>query len=73
MAHYIVSFIVYTCAMSGLIALALFVYKKVTNISSTGRKTKMLSVEEVLNINPRKYNKKYNRSLEIKFSTFYKV
>ena len=28
MAHYIVSFIVYTCAMSGLIALALFVYKK---------------------------------------------
>ena len=54
MAHYIVSFIVYTCAMSGLIALALFVYKKVTNISSTGRKTKMLSVEEVLNINPRK-------------------
>ena len=54
MAHYIVSFIVYTFAMSGLIALALFVYKKVTNISSVGRKTKMLSVEEVLNINPRK-------------------
>ena len=54
MTHYIISFIVYTFAMSGLIALALFVYKKVTNISSAGRKTKMLSVEEVLNINPRK-------------------
>jgi flagellar biogenesis protein FliO len=40
--------------MSGLIALALFVYKKVTNISSSNKKTKMLSVEEVLNINPRK-------------------
>lgn len=54
MTHYIISFIVYTFAMSGLIALALFVYKKVTNISSSNKKTKMLSVEEVLNINPRK-------------------
>lgn len=54
MTHYIISFIVYTFAMSGLIALALFVYKKVTNISTSNKKTKMLSVEEVLNINPRK-------------------
>lgn len=53
MTHYIISFIVYTFAMSGLIALALFVYKKVTNISSSNKKTKMLSVEEVLNINPK--------------------
>ncbi len=54
MTHYIISFIVYTSAMAGLIALALFVYKKVTNLSYSNKKTKMLSVEEVLNVNPRK-------------------
>lgn len=54
MAHYIISFTVYTLAMSGLIALALFVYKKVTNINSSTGKTKVLSIEETMSINPRK-------------------
>ena len=53
-AHYVISFVVYTFAMSGLIALALFVYKKVTTISATNKKTKILSIEESLNISPRK-------------------
>ena len=53
-AHYIISFTVYALAMSGLIALALIVYKKVTNISCTNKKTKELSIEETMNINPRK-------------------
>lgn len=54
MAHYIISFTVYTLAMSGLIALALFVYKKVTNISSLNKNSKILSIEETMMINPRK-------------------
>lgn len=53
-AHYIISFTVYALAMSGLIALALIVYKKVTNISCTNKKTKTLSIEETMSINPRK-------------------
>ncbi|GEM_PF-600250 len=54
MAHYIISFTVYTLAMSGLIALALFVYKRVTNVSTSNKKTKSLSIEETMSINPRK-------------------
>ena len=53
-AHYIISFTIYTLAMSGLIALALLVYKKVTHISSTNKKAKILSIEETMSINPRK-------------------
>ncbi len=54
MAHYIISFVVYTLAMSGLIGLALIVYKKVTNISTSTKKTKELSIEETMSISPRK-------------------
>ena len=54
MGHYIISFTVYTLAMSGLIALALFVYKKVTTGISSGKNSKILSIEESLMINPRK-------------------
>lgn len=54
MAHYIVSFTVYVMAMAGLITLALFVYKKVTNVSTSNKKTKALSIEETMSINPRK-------------------
>ena len=54
MTHYIVSFTVYAMAMAGLIALALFVYKKVTNVSTSNKKTKALSIEETMSINPRK-------------------
>lgn len=53
-AHYIISFTVYTLSMSGLIAIALFVYKKVTNISTTNKKTKSLSIEETMSVGPRK-------------------
>jgi len=54
LAHYIISFTVYALAMAGLIGLALIVYKKVTNISCTNKTTKALSIEETMNINPRK-------------------
>ncbi len=53
-AHYIISFTVYTLSMSGLIALALFVYKKVTNISTANKKTKSLTIEETMSVGPRK-------------------
>lgn len=53
-AHYIISFTVYALAMSGLIALALFVYKKVTTANASGKKAKALSIEETMSINPRK-------------------
>lgn len=54
MIHYIISFTVYTLAMSGLIALALFVYKKVMTGNLTGKSSKILSIEETMVINPRK-------------------
>lgn len=53
-AHYIISFTVYTLSMSGLIAIALFVYKKVTDIGTTNKKTKSLSIEETMSVGPRK-------------------
>lgn len=54
MPHYMISFIVYIFAMSGLIALAMLIYKKVMNVSSVKNKAKMLSIEETMSINPRK-------------------
>ncbi len=54
MTHYILSFTVYTLAMSGLIFFALFVYKKVIQGSIGEKKSKILSVEETLSISPRK-------------------
>ncbi len=48
------SFTVYTMAMSGLIFFALFVYKKVMGGSMSVNKTKTLSIEETMNISPRK-------------------
>lgn len=53
-AHYIISFTIYTLSMSGLIALALLVYKKFTNISTSNKKTKSLTVEETMSVGPRK-------------------
>ena len=54
MVHYIISFTVYTLAMAGLIALALFVYKKVLNSTALSKNSKILSIEETMMINPRK-------------------
>lgn len=54
MLHYILSFTVYTLAMSGLIGLALLVYKKVQGGVVSGKNSKMLSVEESMALNPRK-------------------
>ena len=54
MGHYILSFMVYTLAMSGLIFFALFVYKKVTQGNIGLKNSKILSVEETMSISPRK-------------------
>jgi len=54
MGGYVLNFMVYTLAMSGLIFFALFVYKKVTGGGFKSGGSKMLSIEEVMNINPRK-------------------
>jgi flagellar biogenesis protein FliO len=54
MGSYIVHFIVYTLAMSGLIFFALFIYKKFMNGSFVAKGAKTLSIEETMNINPRK-------------------
>jgi len=54
MAHYILSFTVYTLAMSGLIFFALFVYKKVMHGNIGLKNSKILSVEETMSISPRK-------------------
>lgn len=54
MGGYIIHFMVYTMAMSGLICFALFVYKKVMSGNLTQKGAKMLSIEETLSINPRK-------------------
>ena len=54
MGGYMVHFMVYTLAMSGLICFALFVYKKIMAGSFSPKGSKMLSVEETLSINPRK-------------------
>ncbi len=54
MGSYIVHFIVYTLAMSGLIFFALFIYKKFMNGGFVAKGAKTLSIEETMNINPRK-------------------
>ena len=54
MAHYILSFTVYTLAMTGLIFFALFIYKKVVQGNIGFKNSKILSVEETMSISPRK-------------------
>ena len=54
MGSYVVHFIVYTLAMSGLICFALFVYKKFMHGGFAAKGAKTLSIEETMNINPRK-------------------
>lgn len=54
MGSYIAHFAVYTMAMIGLIFFAIFVYKKFMNGGLGGKSSKTLSIEESMNINPRK-------------------
>jgi len=54
MGSYVINFAVYTLAMTGLIFFALFVYKKVMSGGFCTKSSKDLSIEETLNINPRK-------------------
>ena len=54
MGSYITNFIVYTLAMSGLIYLAVFIYKKVMSGSLYSKKSASLEIEETMNITPRK-------------------
>ena len=54
MGHYILSFTVYTLAMTGLIFFALFVYKKVVQGNISSKNSTILSVEETMSISPRK-------------------
>lgn len=54
MGSYIANFTVYTMAMLGLIFFAIFVYKKFMSGGFGGNSSKTLSIEETMNINPRK-------------------
>lgn len=54
MSGYLVSFVVYTTAMVGIIFLALFVYKKVSMGYAHTSKSKFLNVEETISLAPRK-------------------
>lgn len=54
MGSYVMNFAVYTLAMTGLIFFALYIYKKVMAGGFCTKTSKDLSIEETLNINPRK-------------------
>lgn len=54
MGSYIMNFTVYTMAMLGLIFFAIYIYKKVINGGLCKNNNKFLSIEETMNINPRK-------------------
>jgi len=54
MSGYVINFTVYTMAMIGLICFAVFVYKKVMCGSLHNKSSKFLSVEESMNLSPRK-------------------
>ena len=54
MGSYILNFIVYTLAMSGLICTALVIYKKVMLGGMSSKGSSNLKIEETMSINPRK-------------------
>lgn len=54
MSGYLVNFVVYTTAMVGIIFLAVFVYKKVSQGYGFTSKSKFLNVEESISLAPRK-------------------
>ncbi|MCD8377206.1 MAG: flagellar biosynthetic protein FliO [Candidatus Gastranaerophilales bacterium] len=51
---YISNFIVYFCAMIGIIVLALYVYKKFNVTSFSAKRTNSLKIEDALSLSPRK-------------------
>ena len=53
MSGYLMSFILYTTAMIGVIFLALFVFKTFSNKCFT-KKSSMLNIEDSMNLSPRK-------------------
>lgn len=54
MGHYLVNFAVYAMAMVGVIGISLFVYKKSCFDSTEREKADFLTVENKLNLSPRK-------------------
>lgn len=54
MGGYLANFTVYTMAMTGLICFAVFIYKKIMDGSLRTNNSKFLSIEETMNLNPRK-------------------
>lgn len=53
MGHYMISFSIYTMAMVGLIFGALFVFKAFSN-KCFSKKSSMLTIEDTMNLSPRK-------------------
>ena len=54
MNGYIINFTVYTLAMIGLIFFALLIFKKIVNGTTYSKKASFLTVEESMNLAPRK-------------------
>lgn len=54
MSGYLSQFIVYTIAMTGLIFMALMVYKKVSSGFGFKSKSNFLRIEDTINLSPRK-------------------
>ena len=54
MSGYLINFVVYTAAMTGIIFLALFVYKKVSEGYKSSSRSKFLNIDETINLAPRK-------------------
>ena len=54
MGHYITGFAIYTLAMVGLLFFALFVYKKFSLASFTGKRQGFLKIEDALGLSARK-------------------
>ncbi|MCM1339174.1 MAG: flagellar biosynthetic protein FliO [Muribaculaceae bacterium] len=54
MSGYVINFTVYTMAMIGLICFAVFIYKKIMDGGIRADNSKFLSLEESMNLSPRK-------------------
>lgn len=53
MGGYLISFLIYTTAMIGVIFVALFTFKAFSN-KCFNKKSKMLNIEDAMNLSPRK-------------------
>ncbi|MBQ3311889.1 FliO/MopB family protein [bacterium] len=54
MGHYIISFLIYTMAMIGLIFFAVFVYKKFSISCVCSKRKGFINLEDALSLSPRK-------------------